>query len=131
MAISTDRHELQRQALAQMLARFTADRDALIAAVQACQERLTKVMARLDGGEAPGGPDAGSGEATTAPAAAFVDELRNSIMQLRLDQDLAVAHACAAAEQATERADEALRRAKEMEARLEEMAVLLRQRKRD
>jgi hypothetical protein len=131
MATSTDRHELQRQALAQMLARFTADRDALITAVQACQERLTKVMARLDGGEVPAGPDAGSGEATAAPAAAFVDELRNSIMQLRLDQDMAIAHACAAAEQATERADEALRRAKEMEARLEEMAVLLRQRKRD
>lgn len=130
MATSTDHIERQRQALAGMLARFTADRDALIDAVQTCQERLTRVMARLGlEGEVRTAPE-GEAAAAPAPPPASLEELRSGLMQLRLDQDLAVAHARASAEQAIEKAEEALRRAKEMEARLEEVAARLRQRPR-
>jgi len=119
---SPSHHDRQRQALADMLARFTADRDALIAAVEACQERLGKVVARLEGGEVPP-PTQGD-----RPADASAGDVRTAAMQVRLDLEMEIAHVRASAEQATERADEALRRIKEMEMRLEELAVLLRSR---
>lgn len=124
MAGSTEpsRPERQRQALSDMLARFTADRDSLIAAVQACQERLTKLIGRVDGGETiEAAPDAATGP---EPAA----EARSAAMQVRMDLEMTLAHVQASAEQAGERADEALRRVKEMEMRLEELAVLIRKR---
>lgn len=128
MAGSTEpsRHDLQRQALADMLSRFTADRDALIAAVQACQERLTKVIARLDGDAPPATEASGDDAPSTPPAQA--DEVRKAVMQVRLDLEMAVGHVRASAEQATERAEEALRRVKEMEMRLEELTVIVRRR---
>jgi chromosome segregation ATPase len=45
-----DRSEAQRKALSALLARFTADRDALLAAVQDCQQQLATLTARVEGG---------------------------------------------------------------------------------
>jgi hypothetical protein len=49
---STDRAGAQRQALADLLARFTADRDALLAALDATQQQLAALTARLTAVEA-------------------------------------------------------------------------------
>jgi chromosome segregation ATPase len=56
MAGSTEpgRHDAQRQALSSLLARFTADRDALITSIQTCQERIAHLLTRLDGEPAAG-----------------------------------------------------------------------------
>jgi len=60
------RNEAQRQALSGVLARFTADRDNLLAAIQSCQQRVTELVERL-GGDPPSGSDAvGTGETPAA-----------------------------------------------------------------
>jgi hypothetical protein len=58
------RNEAQRQALSGVLARFTADRDNLLAAIQSCQQRVTELVERLGGD--PSGSDAVAGETPAA-----------------------------------------------------------------
>jgi cell division protein FtsB len=52
MPPSTDRAAAQRQALADLLGRFTADRDTLLATLQAYQEQLAALTARVTALEA-------------------------------------------------------------------------------
>jgi hypothetical protein len=47
MATSTDADDAPRRALAGMLSRLTADRDALLAALQACEERIAALGSRV------------------------------------------------------------------------------------
>lgn len=127
----TPRSGQQGQSLAALLARFTADRDSLIAAIEACQERLARLVERVEG-NAP--DDSIPRPIPLLPAALpartpQVDELRAGLTQLRLDQDNAIAQVLARADQAAVRAEEALRRVKEMEMRLEELAVAVRRRR--
>jgi hypothetical protein len=57
------RNEAQRQALSGVLARFTADRDNLLAAIQSCQQRVTELVERLGGDpSASASDDVGKGE---------------------------------------------------------------------
>ena len=93
-----DRFEAQRQAFSRLMARFTADRDAMIAAVQQCNERIDSLAARLSGGEAPI-PPADGGEAALGQ---------------RLEQQSLLAEARSVSDRALQRADEALRRWREL-----------------
>lgn len=58
-------YDAQRMAFGKLLARFTADRDAIIASIQECEERIAALEQRGSGGApaASGSPDATSGAA--------------------------------------------------------------------
>jgi hypothetical protein len=62
------RNEAQRQALSGVIARFTADRDHLLAAIQACQQRVSELVDRL-------GDDAPASEPISPSAETLVDRV--------------------------------------------------------
>ncbi len=97
-----DTLESQRKILAGLLARFTADRDMLIATVQACERRLHSLAARVDNQPCV--------DASAAIASPAISEIRDSIAQLQDAQTHATAEARATADQALARAEDALQR---------------------
>src|SRR5262249_44483086 len=105
MAGSTEqRHDAQRQALSSLLARFTADRDALITSIRGCQERINELVARLDGaGPAPSSYVAAAGAATPDG-----DAVRAALAELRVEQQATIEKSAADATLALDRADAAL-----------------------
>lgn len=80
------RNEAQRQALSGVIARFTADRDHLLAAIQACQQRVSELVERL-GGDAPASepasPSAGALADRMAALEARVAQLDARLRELR------------------------------------------------
>ena len=92
--------DAQRDSLSTLLARYTADRDALIAAVHACETRIAGVAARFDAG-----PAIRAGE---------IDELRRLIAEVQSAQREAATQTRALGEQALSRADAALHRVEEL-----------------
>lgn len=107
-AVDPDRFEALRQALGGLLARFTADRDALITTVQECEQRLEDIAARVEARQASS-PLPAEAPHTNAPAPEL-DELRRALEQVRLEQRQAEARMQTTAQQAMARADDALRR---------------------
>jgi len=103
-----DRFEALRQALGGLLARFTADRDALITTVQECEQRLEDMAARVEARHTSG-PLPAEAPHPTAPAPEL-DELRRALEQVQLEQRQAEARMQTTAQQAMARADDALRR---------------------
>jgi len=69
--------EPQRNALTDLIARFTADRDRLIAVVQDCETRVEELVARSRGQESPGGP-----AAAPAVASAELESIRAAMREL-------------------------------------------------
>ncbi|MBI3785513.1 MAG: hypothetical protein HY270_19140 [Deltaproteobacteria bacterium] len=67
-----DRFAAQRKALSTMLARFTADRDSLITAIQECQEQLASIASRIDSG---------------SDASDQLGEVKNLVERMRQDQE--------------------------------------------
>jgi len=108
-----DRFEAQRQAFSRLMARFTADRDAMIAAVQQCNERIDSIALRLAGGEVPAGAD-GDLSAGAASAAAGMAEVRALTERFLAQQQHALAEVRTASDRALQRADEAQKRMREM-----------------
>ena len=99
-ATESNRFKAQGNPLGTLLARFTADRDALITAVRECEDQLAAIAARLDANP------------TGAPQG--LDELRQLIEQLQLAQRQVAADARAHSEQALARAEDAARRIEEL-----------------
>jgi tetratricopeptide (TPR) repeat protein len=98
-----DRLDALRQSLSGLLARFTADRDALITTVQECEQRLEEVAARVEANHTEG-----RHMADGAGAVPQLDDLKQAVERLRLETRNAEARTQATAEQAMARADEAL-----------------------
>ena len=111
-APDVDRFEAQRQAFSRLMARFTADRDTMIAAVQQCNERIDTLAIRLAGGGVEASGDAG-GE-TAAQGAAGLAEVRILTERFLAQQQGPLAEARTASDRALQRADEALRRVREI-----------------
>ena len=61
--VERGRNEAQRQALGGVIARFTADRDHLLAAIQSCQQRVAELVDRLGGDAAPSAPESPTSDA--------------------------------------------------------------------
>ena len=101
-AAERSRFGVPRGALSAVMARFTADRDALITAVHECQQQLAALSACRDAGPAGALPQQ--------------DELRTVIEQLQLAQRHTEATVRAAGEQAMARVEEALRKVEEQAA---------------
>ena len=101
-AAERSRFGVPRGALSALMARFTADRDALITAVHECQQQLAALSACRDAGPAGALPQQ--------------DELRTVIEQLRLAQRHTEATVRAAGEQAMACVEEALRKVEEQAA---------------
>jgi hypothetical protein len=99
-----DRFEAQRQAFSRLMARFTADRDAMIAAVQQCNERIDALASQQGGG----------GAAAEGGSSASLSEVRALTDRLLSQQQNALAEVRTASDRALQRADEALRRVREM-----------------
>lgn len=99
-ATESNRFKAQGNSLGTLLARFTADRDALITAVRECEDQLAAIAARLDANP------------TGAPQG--LDELRQLIEQLQLAQRQVEADARAHSEQALARAEDAARHIEEL-----------------
>lgn len=99
-----DRFEAQRQAFSRLMARFTADRDAMIAAVQQCNERIDALVARVGSGDLPA-----AAPSDNAAAAEVSGIAERALAQ----QEAALAEARTASDRALQRADEALRRWRE------------------
>lgn len=99
-----DRFEAQRQAFSRLMARFTADRDAMIAAVQQCNERIDALVARVGSGDRPA---SASAEGGIAPDVSAITE------RALAQQEASLSEARAASDRALQRADEALRRWRE------------------
>lgn len=105
-----DRFEAQRQAFSRLMARFTADRDGMIAAVQQCNERIDALSIRLAGGESLAAPTDGEAPVGVAGLA----EVRILTERLLAQQQSALAEVRTAGDRALQRADEALRRVREV-----------------
>ncbi len=99
------RYEAQRRALGNLLGRFTADRDALIASIQACEEQIASLNARLDSG-------AGEVRATADPSAATktvdLDAVRQMLDELRAEQRRSALQQREEIDKTRQRADEAM-----------------------
>jgi chromosome segregation ATPase len=108
--VEVDRFEAQRQAFSRLMARFTADRDGMIAAVQQCNERIDALSIRLAGGETIAAPAEGEASAGVAGLA----EVRVLTERLLAQQQSALAEVRTAGDRALQRADEALRRVREV-----------------
>jgi colicin import membrane protein len=109
---AADRLEAQRKAFGALLARITADRDALITAVQETKQQLNVLAARVEGGPV----SSPAALAAAFPGGGPLEEVKGWIAELRQEQRDAVARTLATAEHATLRADEALRRLEELAA---------------
>lgn len=77
--------------LGSLIARFTADRDALLAAVQGCQERVAELVARVEAGGAESTGSTAAIVPTVIPVQ--LQELRGLVEQLRDEQGSAVSEA--------------------------------------
>jgi chromosome segregation ATPase len=104
-SIEHGRHDAQRQALSSLLARFTADRDALITSIHGCQQRINELVARLDGAGAAGAATAPGDSAGSGPDP---DAVRAALAELRAEQEATLAKVAADATLAMDRADAAL-----------------------
>lgn len=109
-AAELERFEAQRQAFSRLMARFTADRDAMIAAVQQCNERIDGLTARLGAGEGAVAAPAPAGGGESAPD---LSEIRAFTERFLAQQQGALAEVRTASDRALQRADEAMRRWRE------------------
>ena len=110
-----DRFEAQRQAFSRLMARFTADRDAMIAAVQQCNERLDSLALRFTGtmsGEAPA--EGAEAAANAGLSGAGLAEVRSLTERMLAQQQQAVAEVRTASDRALQRADDAQRRVRDL-----------------
>lgn len=102
-----DRFEAQRQAFSRLMARFTADRDAMIAAVQQCNERIDSLAHRLERGDVAPGASGGEGPGGGGDIEALGE-------RLVAQQQTALSEVRTASDRALQRADEAMRRWREI-----------------
>ena len=106
--------EVQRQAFSRLMARFTADRDAMSAAVHRCNERIDALVARLDSGDHA---VAQPGQEVTSANAVDVASI---VERVTAQQESLLSEVRAGSERALQRADEALRRWRETVAQVGE-----------